>query len=208
MKRGVLFPSELTRVSDTVFFAADDGNSGRELWKTDGTDAGTFRVADIFPGPGSSLPLPAGFTNVAGTLFFVATDGISGLELWKSDGTPAGTVRVTDVAPGPLDAFDSQVFLVGGPDLIDVNGTLFFVATDGAGAVGHELWKSDGTSSGTELVKDIVPGSESAFYIYPQFGSTPLPAFFTNVNGTLFFVAGVSGQRRLYESDGPMKVPV
>ena len=68
------------------------------LWKTDGSDAGTVRVADI--GPGSVGSFLTGLTNVGGTLYFRAFDGTSGDELWKSDGTEAGTVRVADIRPG------------------------------------------------------------------------------------------------------------
>ena len=39
---------------DTVLFAADDGVHGRELWRTDGTAAGTAMVADLAPGPTGS----------------------------------------------------------------------------------------------------------------------------------------------------------
>jgi ELWxxDGT repeat protein len=40
----------------TLYFIADDGVSGEELWKTDGTDAGTVLVKDINPGAGGSGP--------------------------------------------------------------------------------------------------------------------------------------------------------
>ncbi|MEE2641338.1 MAG: ELWxxDGT repeat protein [Planctomycetota bacterium] len=71
-----------------------------------------------------------------------------------------------------------------------MNGTLLFGANDGNN--GFELWKSDGTESGTVLVKDIRPGS--------GFSN---PSDLTNVNGTLFFSAndGVSGVE-LWKSDG------
>ena len=77
---------------------ATDGSSGRELWKTDGTAAGTVRVADIIPGQDGSWP--SHLTSVGSTLFFFADDGTSGRELWKSDGTAAGTVLVADIRPG------------------------------------------------------------------------------------------------------------
>ena len=73
----------------TLYFWANDGVSGYELWKSDGTEAGTVRVKDINAGARpvrSRLPL----TNVGGTLYFSADDGTSGCELWKSDGTEAG----------------------------------------------------------------------------------------------------------------------
>jgi len=71
-----------------LFFAASDGVSGVELWKTDGTDAGTVCVKNINPGSGSG---PLGLTVFNGALYFLASDGASGAELWKSDGTVAGT---------------------------------------------------------------------------------------------------------------------
>lgn len=81
---------------------ADDGGAGAELWKSDGTQAGTVLVKDIRPGPGGSNP--EGLVNVNGVLFFRANDGVNGYELWKSDGTKTGTVLVRDIRPGPFDA--------------------------------------------------------------------------------------------------------
>ena len=48
----------MTAVGDTLFFTADDGVNGNELWKSDGTEAGTVLVKDINPGSGSSSPYP------------------------------------------------------------------------------------------------------------------------------------------------------
>src|SRR5262249_30063474 len=147
----------ITAVGSTVFFKANDGRTGFELWKSDGTAGKTELVKDIntsFPGASS---YPSQLTDVNGTLFFSATDdGVHG-ELWKSDGTAHGTVKVKDI-----NAFN----------LANVNGTLFFAGFDGVN--GEELWKSDGTESGTVLVKDINLGSSGSY-----------PRYLTNVNGTL-----------------------
>jgi ELWxxDGT repeat protein len=43
-------------IGGVFFFIADDGVSGRELWRTDGTVAGTVPVADIWAGPQGSTP--------------------------------------------------------------------------------------------------------------------------------------------------------
>src|SRR5262245_16221248 len=83
-------PTSVTSVNGTAYFAADDGVNGIELWKSDGTAAGTVLVKNIRSGATGSNP--ASLTNVNGTLFFKANDGVNGIELWKSDGTAAGTV--------------------------------------------------------------------------------------------------------------------
>jgi len=170
-----------TNVNGTLYFNADDGTSGRELWKSDGTTAGTVMIKDIAPGAGSSFFLPE-VTNVNGTLYFSADDGMNGEELWKSDGTAAGTVLVKDIDP----AGDSSP-----GSLTNVNGSLYFTAIDGTN--GRELWKSDGTTAGTVMIKDIAPGTGSSFFLSER----------TNVNGTLYFSAtnGTNGNE-LWKSDG------
>ena len=174
-------------VAGTLFFRARDGTSGDELWRSDGTEAGTVRVADIRPGADGSAP--SNMKVLGGTLFFVADDGAHGIELWKSDGTQAGTVLAKDVTPGASGSFETFI-LVDGPQLTPIGATLFFVATDGTH--GFELWKTDGTESGTVVVKDIRPGSLSA-----------APLGLRYVNGTLLFRAndGTTGLEP-WQSDG------
>jgi ELWxxDGT repeat protein len=85
-------------VGGTLYFTANGESSGFELWKSNGTEAGTLRVKDIRAGSGSAVPRY--LTNVEGTLYFRANDGASGYELWKSNGTEAGTLRVKDIQTG------------------------------------------------------------------------------------------------------------
>lgn len=90
-------PGPKTVVNGIAYFAAYDGIHGAELWRSDGTPAGTWLVKDIFTGTSSSSP-----TSLVGAddkLFFVADDGIHGQELWVSDGTPGGTFFVKDIWP-------------------------------------------------------------------------------------------------------------
>src|SRR5262249_49559939 len=47
---------QLTNVNGTLFFVANDGVHGSELWKSDGTEAGTVLVKDINPDSASSSP--------------------------------------------------------------------------------------------------------------------------------------------------------
>ena len=99
-----------------AFTLANDGVHGFELWKSNGTEAGTVLVKNASPGDRGSYP--SGLTNVNETLFFQASG-----ELWKSDGTAAGTVMVKDIFPGGASSNPSG--------LTNVNGTLFFTAYDG-----------------------------------------------------------------------------
>src|SRR5262249_57775642 len=93
-------PEYLAVVGGTLFFSAYDGPQGggthdRELWKSNGTEAGTQMVEDINT---SAYSEPRYMTNVGGTLFFSADDGTHGREVCKStDGTGADTDLVADL---------------------------------------------------------------------------------------------------------------
>src|SRR5262249_50840794 len=171
------YPSSLTDVNGTLFFAADDGTHGRELWRSDGTAGGTGLVKDIYPTWWDSHR--SNLTDVNGTLFFTADDGTHGRELWKSDGTAAGTTLVNDISPGGSTGYYGNYYVNSSTPsyLTAVNGTLFFTADDGTH--GRELWKTNGTAAGTTLVKDINTSSNTGSY----------PRSLTAVNGTLFFTA-------------------
>ena len=72
-------PYHLTNVNGTLFFAGNDGVHGRELWKSNGTAAGTVLVKDINPAVQRPRTPYFELTNVNGTLFFQANDGVHGL---------------------------------------------------------------------------------------------------------------------------------
>lgn len=150
--RGISRPEFLTNVDGRLFFSAYRSDTGRELWKSDGTRARTKLVRDIYPGDISSGSDPRSLANIGGKLFFEAEDPTHGRELWKSDGTRAGTKLVKDIDPG-VDGFASE------PTHFD-GGVLF-----GAGEPSHggELWWSDGTRAGTRMVEDINPGTNSSY---------------------------------------------
>jgi ELWxxDGT repeat protein len=174
--KGWSHPDTVTVMGKQVFFAADDGKHGVELWKSDGTNKGTKLVKDINTVKGNSNPNDnRALTRsaeveklfaVGKTLYFRANDGKHGVELWKSDGTNRGTKLVKDINPADpaptTDACKGEKRCRGSSwadDMMLVGKTLYFTAKDGKHGV--ELWKSDGTNRGTKLVKNINTSSAS-----------------------------------------------
>ncbi len=183
-------PTDFVIAGDTLFFRATDASHGCELWKTDGTEAGTVLFKDIRPGIVSSgLEL---LCSINQFLFFIADDGVHGFEFWRTDGTQAGTVMLEDIRPGAGSANTFYSGARGGEDLspVTVGDNFFFVADDGVH--GNELWVSNTTTMRTYMVKDIAPGNEISLLCY-------LSAF----KGVLLFWAndGVHGFE-LWRSDG------
>lgn len=179
--------STFASVDGFLFLGISDGDHGFELWKSDGTETGTYLVKDILPG-GSSLPRD--MTGINNILYFTAADSEHGRELWRSDGTEVGTLMVKDINPD----LGSGIYEYDPVQIVKSNNILYFTGNDGTH--GYELWKSDGTETGTVLVKDIYPGGDES----GPYSSSPNRL--TDVAGTLFFTAWVGDHGELWKSDG------
>jgi ELWxxDGT repeat protein len=199
-------PMHLTRAGNAVFFTANDGMRGRELWKTDGTTGGTILVKDI--GPPTSSSEPYNFSASNGLVYFSAFEPPDNFGWWRSDGTQAGTLRIADGGGGCLTSVGDTTFFasssalwktdgtaagtglvkeIGGPiaNLTDVAGVLFFFADDHEH--GLELWRSDGTAAGTRLIKDINPGpTDSNLNPSCGFDGVDRSFVFVEIDGTLY----------------------
>lgn len=188
-------PAYLTNVNGTLFFSANDAVHGKELWKSNGTEGGTVLVKDgvvgccYLDGDNFTNHLEI-LTSSNDKLFFQARNHETGTELWISNGLETGTAVVEDIFPGTNDGTPDGAPNNSNPrNLTNVNGILYFCAQT---PDGFELWKSDGTASGTVLVKDIVTGSGDSN-----------PSNLTNVNGALFFSAtDVINGTELWKSNG------
>ncbi|HYC83706.1 MAG TPA: ELWxxDGT repeat protein [Chryseosolibacter sp.] len=148
--------------------------SRNELWRSNGTKEGTFRLRAF-----------ANISNLAmmgSTLYFAADNGSTGLELWRTNGTVTGTVMIRDIYPGTTGSTPNS--------FTNVNGTIYFSARSATHGV--ELWKTNGTAAGTVLVKDILTGTGSSN-----------PGQMVNRNGILLFVANDAKiGYELWRSDG------
>lgn len=143
-------PSDFVRLGRKALFVADDGITGRELWASNGTAQGTYRVADLLPGALGSAPRQL---VVSGSwVYFFAKAGRREA-LYRTDGTAHGTTLVSDLTRNGTPA-------IAGAELVVSGGHLFFPAF--APDTGLELWRSSGTAATTGLVQDLWPGPRSS----------------------------------------------
>eukprot|EP00941_MAST-03F_sp_MAST-3F-sp1_P000382 g382.t1 len=159
-------PHEIVSLMDgngveMLYFVADDGISGNELWKWNGTDVPTM-VKDLYPGSGSSSP--EHLTVFENHLYFTAVDGIHGRELYKSDGSSSSTLLLKDIRVGLASSGIVAMTPFNPTNNIRTRRTtsksLVFAAKNG-----RELWFTDGISvsrvfdsTGNDL--NLQPGSE------------------------------------------------
>ncbi len=159
----------LTAVGSTLYFTANDGVHGDQIWTSTGSSFSTAMLTDI--NPGSVGGQPQDLTVVGSQVFFTANDGTNGRQLWVTTG------------PGMFNTFMVDAINPSGnsnpEDLTNFGGTLFFTADDGTH--GRQLWESDGTQIGTFMVKDINPNGSSNPQELTVIGST---LYFTANDGT------------------------
>lgn len=175
-----------------LFSAIESAATGIELWRSDGTGAGTFLVKDIEPGTGNSTP--EYFHPYQNGVLFFARTAAGGREIWKSNGTAAGTTMLRDILPGPSSS--TEYNYVGFPITIsfgfhEFHGELFFRVFDGTH---FTLYKTNGTTTGTVAVKQLAPASFA--WVSDIFD-------YWNLSNRFVFCLGDAQTRsELWESDG------
>ncbi|MCW3115099.1 MAG: type sorting protein, partial [Segetibacter sp.] len=187
-------------------FTANNGTNGDEIWITDGTNGNSRLLKDINPGTGGSSAFLILSVKVGNRLIFSASNASSQIgggfeiptnsELWETDGTEAGTHIFKEIVPGAtgsspvvLPAFDfsAGTFTTA---LFQGNKFFFIATTPDKGA---ELWISDGSDAGTQMIKDINPNAKD--------GVTNSTYLYTT---TAFYFSGDDGVHgsELWKSDG------
>jgi ELWxxDGT repeat protein len=149
------FVDRLVSHEDGVYFTADDGVHGKELWNSDGTADGTFMVKDFFPGQNIYGVSLADATAIGNKMFFRFGEA----EVWSTEGTEATTTLVK-IVMGPGFAGIPSAFAAYG------NKVLFNAFTNPVG--GHDVWISDGTEAGTFILKRINDSELSSVYGFKE----------------------------------------
>lgn len=174
-------PLQLTPSDGNLFFLADDGIVGRELWRSTG-QPGNFTLVNDFDGAATDSGAASNGMVAFGSGVYLDADGsAAGNELWRAD---AGGAQIVSDINGAGDSNPGQLTPVG-------SSLLFYATTPGNG---RELWRTDGVPGGTtEIVKDINPTGSSPCAIAPM----------TVVGDEAFFCAndGASGNE-LWRTDG------
>ncbi|WP_421773143.1 T9SS type A sorting domain-containing protein [Gracilimonas sp.] len=173
----------ITVVGDTMYFVADNQEDEGELYITDGTKEGTKKITDL--APDGDYPDIEELTPLGNKVIFTAVTEEHSDEVYVSDGTSAGTYLLKDIYPGDYSS-DAEHFGV-------MNGKAYFPAEDGRypdADNGEELWVTDGTSSGTYLLKDLDPGQYLQYaWSDEETNYSSRPDHFFAHNGILYFSA-------------------
>ncbi len=176
-------------VGNKYFFASRTAAAGTELWVTSGTAATTFMLKNI--GPGANDANIDKLTPVGNWLFFFADDG-NGRELWKTDGTSANTIMVKDAAiTGTFQGSTTAL------QFLEYNNKLLYTFDNGIN--GAELWTSDGTAAGTNMIINLQTGPNP---YNPALEAGAVIYRLIPFNGLVYFHANQGNMRSLWKTDG------
>lgn len=156
--RYAAMPSSLVDFRGQLYFAVNFEDGRTSLWKSAGTEASTTEVKAFAALPAWSFPRVSDLTPAGETLFFLATESATGTELWATDGSTGGTRLVRDITPGTQGSSLTHLAAVG--------RTLVFsrwVPGTSTQAERTELWRSDGTATGTQRLADLGAGSNMSW---------------------------------------------
>jgi ELWxxDGT repeat protein len=167
----------LTDVNGTLYF-----HNGYELWKSDGTEAGTVKVR--------SLNSIRNITNVGGKAYILNVNASEGLEVWRTNATGLLKVKVIRESFATPHRYNISAGL---------GNIYFFVANDGVH--GNEIWRSDGTAVGTFMVQDLNTIDSTTYN-----GEVDIRSFMVFKNKLYFSAADANNDWKYYYVSGKNSV--
>lgn len=168
-------PGWVEAEGQTYFFQGGNYAAPLELWKTDGTAAGTVRLAVLTDQNGATGALAR---MGDGELLLLVWEHFASLTVWRSDGTVGGTAVATAIDLGGL-SFSVRSFAATGD-------AIYFMVEGGAPHV-KQLWSSDGTSAATLRLAEFDTG------IWDDLVAR---------EGAIYFAAEADGNGGIWRSDG------
>lgn len=150
-------PGDFYRFNNQLYFQANNGSQGSELWVTDGTPEGTHLVHDVTDGALSSSPTD--FIEFDGNLYFTASDTFGGFrppitntEFYRLNDSGDSTFRIKDLVEGVGSGYPDEKLILGSSMVF--KGTIGEVMTPRGTVAVSGLWTSDGTTDGTQKAPD------------------------------------------------------
>jgi ELWxxDGT repeat protein len=197
-------PRDLTAMKGRLHFTAWNPRHGRQLWKTNGTAAGTVMLTRV---PGRLGSDPEDLTVADGVLFFSARDPRHGRELWKSNGTVARTSMVRNVVPGPHGSSPQDITCAMGQQQTNPRSQVLVYFSAWTAASGRQLRRSNGTAAGTVRLTNVNPGTSAALRpedITPVAGMDAMFSGDDGVHGREPWVtSGTTASTAMYEDLNP-----
>ncbi|MCU0469766.1 MAG: hypothetical protein MUF58_14300 [Arcicella sp.] len=148
------FPTYFNVFNGKIYFIAFHPTFGREIWYTDGTNAGTQMLMNINSSTSnerfsSSGPVSncKGFFIKNDRFYFTMDNGINGREMWSSNGTLSGTSMLFELNLGSASSFNTYIDYT---DIVTFENKLYFFANDGI--IGTALWSYDLCSNNLLLI--------------------------------------------------------
>ena len=159
------------KLGSTLVFFTSSPSGGVDLWRTDGTAAGTVRVRRL--DGGEAFIFDARISGTTG--YFTLIDSDNSTEVWKTDGTAAGTVRLRTFGPATstrlLGVIGSHAYItLTDPAVQRMN--VYRLRTDGSG------------------VREYVTTLPNPYADLPD--AFPFPDAVSQTEGRIYFSIGIS----------------
>src|SRR6185437_4092807 len=170
-----------------AIFSAYDSTTGREPWVSNGTPEGTHLLKDIYPGVNSSHSATFSGAMMNGVTLFMASSNTVHTGLWATDGSSDGTQLIADLLPGSTTL--AGRFAVP----LSAGRVLYFAFTPSAGGSTTTIYRSDGTSAGTQVVRSGLSLASMAVFggsLYVSTGAKALSGLDAN---TVYTCDGSAG---------------